>query len=178
MRQINNLNISESVRNRKLIFSEKLYDKFDRVSQIIIFTMVISMNASIIFNEYESKFYFMLVINIIAIIFSAYIIYRKATEKNLRRLNGFNDSEKNYEILLELGNQEGLEIFIKSKNCLIFNEPNGLFSSEYKTSTIILLEEKAIYFTMIQDGMKMNIPVLFSHLFLESKLKKIISSNS
>jgi hypothetical protein len=53
----------------------------------------------------------------------------------------------------------------------MFNEESSIYDESYKKTTIILLKDDLIYFTIIQDKYRLNTPVLTSHLFFKRKLK-------
>lgn len=71
----------------------------------------------------------------------------------------------------------GFEKYRNAKNIIIYNS-NKFYdlNSNYKKSRIFLFEGRKIYFTMIQDGWRLNVPVLFSQIILKNEIKKLVKS--
>ncbi|RYD71736.1 MAG: hypothetical protein EOP53_23140 [Sphingobacteriales bacterium] len=158
MKQLSNIHVSDSIVNQKLILKEKWFDKFDQISLYVIFGMVTYLFSYIFYKEFPSNSFIINFLCPLMIFLSAYIIYRKATEKNLRFITGKKTVGENHKILLEFAAKNDYEIHRKSTSCLIFNQPNG-FTNTYQTSTILLLEDDKIYYTMLQDNFRLDVPI-------------------
>ena len=177
MRRIAKINIDQSVSLQKLVFEEEWLDKFDRIviylffSGLVVYPILSIMGAD--FNNNNDKL-FSLVIFPLVILFGLYVIYRKATEKILFKINTPFDWQKNRLILLEYAVKQQFEIYRKSNNCLIFNESISDFNPRYKKSMIFIVKDNVIFFTILKEQFKLNLPTLTSHLYLKSDLKKLL----
>ncbi|WP_281634419.1 hypothetical protein [Flavobacterium luteolum] len=61
-----------------------------------------------------------------------------------------------------------------SGNVIIYNSLNYLaINPRFQTSRIFILDKKDIYFTMIKENQKLNVPVLFSQISLKRALKNL-----
>ena len=68
----------------------------------------------------------------------------------------------------------GFEKYRNSKNIIIYNSVNPLsINSNYKTSRIFLIDKNKIYLTMLKENYKLNIPILFSQMFLKKDIEKL-----
>lgn len=65
-----------------------------------------------------------------------------------------------------------------SGGIIVYTEPTSDFGKDNKRSRIFLLKGNSIYFTIIQDKLKLNTPVLTAHLFLRYDLKKMFAKAS
>ena len=119
----------------------------------------------------RDRYYIVFILSLI----SLYIIYRKATEKNLTEIITKSDLEKNKEIVNNYCSSLGFEKYRYSKNLIIYNSNNAFgWGSNHHVSRIFIFKENRIYFTMIKDGFKLNAPVLFSQFILKNDLSKLI----
>lgn len=108
--------------------------------------------------------------------FALYTIYRKATEKLLTKIVSKYDAEKNRILINEYCEKNGFEKYRDAKNIIIYNKLNYLaINPRFQASRIFILDKNDIYLTMIKENQKMNIPVLFSQLFLKADIKKLCS---
>lgn len=176
MRRIAKINIDQSVSRQKLIFEEEWLDKFDRIviylflSGLVIYPILIIMAAD--FNNKNDKIFSLTFLPLV-ILFGIYVIYRKATEKLLFKINTPFDRQKNRQILLEYADKKQFEIYRRSNDCLIFNESISDFNPRYKKSMVFIVKNNVVYFTILKEQFKLNLPTLTSHLFLKSDLKKM-----
>jgi len=110
-----------------------------------------------------------------SILFGLYVIYRKATEKHLFKVNSAFDKQKNKQLLLNYAAKYGWQVYKNSNDCLIFNEQTSYFNSRYKKSMIFIVKDNLVLFTILKDNYRLNIPSLTSHLFLKHDLKKLLA---
>lgn len=181
MRRITKIDIDESVSRHKLIFQEEWLDKFDR------FVVYISFGGFIIYPAltiFEADFsnpndkFISLTLLPLSILFGLYVVYRKATEKLLFVLKTPFDRQKNKQILLYYADNQQLEVYRKSNDCIILNESIGDFNQSYKKSMVFILKGNQILFTILKDQYKLNLPTLTSHLFLKHDLEKLFNNES
>ncbi|OAH70933.1 hypothetical protein AXA65_12315 [Chryseobacterium sp. FP211-J200] len=112
----------------------------------------------------------------LATIFCLYVIYRKATEKNLTMIKSKYLQDKNREIITKYFEKNNFERYRSASNILIYNEENDFsLNPNYQTSRIILLDKDFIYMAVIKENFRLNIPVLTKHIFLKRDLKKLLN---
>lgn len=180
MRHIVKVNIEQSVNKQKLVFEEEWSDKIDRVAIYIFFSGFIIYPLLLIFkadfSNSNDKF-FSLTILPVFVLFGCYVIYRKATEKLLFKIITDFDKQKNREILLDYADKVKLEIHRKSNDLLIFNETIGDFNTSHKKSIVLIIKDNIVFFTILKDQFRLNLPTLTSHIFLKNDLKKILKQS-
>ena len=176
MRNLKELNITESIKREKLIYTENWFDKLDRIVIYLFFTWGFVLPFLVYFNPHRDfsktgiEFYLIFIFSI----FCAYVIFRKATEKKLTKIESEFDTEKNKELINEYCQKMGFEKYRNSKNIIIYNSVNPLsINSNYKTSRIFLIDKNKIYLTMLKENYKLNIPILFSQMFLKKDIEKL-----
>jgi len=181
LRTIKEIDIDKSINKQKLVFKVGWYDILDSVITYFFFSMFSVAPLLMYFDPHRSKDpndnFFYLYILPIWVLLGLYTIYRKATEKHLIKINTSYNRQQNRQILLDFAGKQGFEIYRKSNNCLIFNEPTG-FNSNYKKSTIFILEDGLVMFTILKDGFRLNLPTLTGHLFLRHDLKKLFKETT
>jgi len=176
MRSLKNLDIEKSIESRKLVYDESLWDKFDTV---INYFMFFSLMLPAIFglkdikpsanNDFEYLFY------ICPFLFGLYGLYCKFTEKNLKEIRFTIHKEEAKRRILEYGKKYNYRVSKISNNLIFLNEPTNSFShwDEEKT-TIIFFKDQSISYALIQNGRKINAPVLLSQHFIRKDFKKIL----
>lgn len=175
MRVLRNLNISKSIANGKLIIRENWFEKLDRIMVFFFHTIFFCMPFLVFFDPHKDsnqegiEYYLLFTLSL----FSLYVIYRKFSEFRLCKITSRNTLDENKELIKEFFLQKGYELNRNSKKLLVFNSDNG-FSSNYKTSRIFLFDGNDVYFTMIKSNFRMNLPVLFSHFFVQNEIKKLL----
>jgi hypothetical protein len=182
MREIKKLNPEESISKRRLVFDESWLDKFNRLTVYLVFSPLIFLPVIMFFNEKNTNpndTFILHYVFPISILIGLYIFYRNATEKLLSKINTDLARQEARRLLLEYAEKEGFEIYRKSSDCLIFNETYSDFSSDYKKTRIFFIQDNIVLFVVIRDSFKLNIPTLFTHLFLKRDiirlLKKVIT---
>ncbi len=179
MRNLKELNVTESIRRKKLIFTEDFCDHFDKIIVYLFFGWGLLLPFLIFLNPHESSeknnfgYYLIFFLSF----FCGYTIYRKATEKKLTEIESKFDLKKNKELINEYCKKMMFESYRNSYNIIIYNSTSSFeFNPNYKTSRIFLFDDKKIYFTMIKENRRLNIPVLFSQIILKYNIKKIVNS--
>ncbi len=176
MRNLKNLNIEESINRKKLIYTERWFDKLDRFVIYLCFTWGFVLPFLIYFDPHRDyaktgiEYYIVFIFSL----FCAYVVYRKATEKKLTEINSQFDSEENRKLINKYCEEKGFEKYRNSKNIIIYNSESAFnIKPNYKVSRIFLLNNQSVYVTMIKENYKINIPVLFSQIFLTKDIEKI-----
>lgn len=179
MRDLKNLNISESIKAKKLIFKEGWLDKWDRFTIYLLFSWGSILPFLIFFDPHRdiSKTGFGYYVLFLFSIFCLYVIYRKAMEKNLTKIESNFNMERNKEIVIEHFEKENLEKYRNAKNLVIYNGDNFFsINARYKTSRIVIFEDNNVYFTIIKDNFRLNIPVLTSQISLRNDLFRLLKN--
>jgi hypothetical protein len=176
MRQISNINIDLSIKKGKLTFEEDWSDKFNRFAVYVFFSAFIYLPATLFIKETAANLSdrrFLYTMGILSILFGLYVIFRNATEKDLIKIETNLLRTNMRHLLLDFAENQQYEIYRKSDNCLIFNEAN-LYNSSYKKTMIFLLQDNKVFFTVLRDNFKLNIPTLTTHLFLKRGISKLM----
>jgi hypothetical protein len=165
LRSLKNLNIDESVKRKKLIYAESWYDKIDRFVIYFFFSWGFILPFLIYFDPHRNhdktgiEYYLVFVF----IVFCAYVIFRKVTEKKLTEIKSQFDLEENRKLVNKYCGENGFEKYRNSKNIIVYNSESMFnMNPSYKTSRIFLLKDQSIYITMIKENYRLNIPVLLS----------------
>ena len=177
LRNLKNLDIEESIKCKKLIYTENWFDKIDRFVIYIFFSFGFISPFLVYFDPYRNsketgiEYYLLFILSV----FFGYSFYRKATEKQLTEIKSKFEIEQNRKLINNYCAEKGFEKYRNSINIIIYNSENDLsFNSNYKISRIFLLDNHSIYITMIKENHKLNIPVLFSQIFLRKDIEKIV----
>jgi len=181
MRNLKNLNRKQSIESKKLIFEESWFDKIDTIVNFVFFGSggVVPL-LSYFDPNFKGKgieYFFLLSFSI----FCLYSFYKKATEKKFHIIKSQFDEKTNQKIINEYCLENGFEKRKNSNGIIIFNSENTLnIYPNHVTSRIFILSNNEIYFTMLKENFKLNIPVLFSDYItlyqLRKKLKNFGSS--
>ena len=68
----------------------------------------------------------------------------------------------------------GFDRVRNSKNLIIFNSDKAFgLGSNYHICRIFIFKENRVYFTVIQDSYRSNVPVLFTQFILKKDLEKL-----
>ena len=179
VREIRKLNIEDSILKGKLIFKEGYLDKINRLTVYIFFSPLIILPVLMILNqnfENANDAFLLYTIFPISIFTGLYIFYRNASEKSLIKIETKFSKEDTRKLLLDHAESKGYEIYRKSGDCIILNEKSSDFNESYKRSSIIFIQDYEVSFSVIKDGFRLNLPVLFSHLMLKRDLAKLFKS--
>jgi hypothetical protein len=169
MREITKIDVSRSFTLKRLVFSEKLIDKIDRILIYIVFGTLIILPSFMIlkadFNLPNQKL-ISLTIFPLTIFLSLYIVYRTATEKILIELTTQFNEEKNKRILKMFADKNKLIVSRDSEECVILN------TKFYRISMVFLIRDNVVLFTAMTNGFRINFPTLIYHLLLKQRLEK------
>ena len=169
MREIKKIDINKSFTLKRLIFSENLIDKIDRILIYVVFGTLIILPAFMIlkadFNLPNQKLISLTAFPL-TIFLSLYIVYRTATEKLLIELTTQFNEGKNRQILIMFADKNKLIVSRDSKGCVILN------TRFYRTTVIFIVKDNIVLFTAMTNGYRINFPTLISHLLLKQRLKK------
>jgi|APLak6261690433_1056193.scaffolds.fasta_scaffold08286_1 hypothetical protein len=173
MKHITKIDVLQSINSKKLIFKEKGFDKFDTIFQYVYFSGAILLLLYISINERHSNsdLFF---ISIPFVVFLAFVIYRKVTEKNLIEIPNHFEMTKKREIVLDFGIKNSFEVYKNSKDCIILLESHG-FTGKHHKSYVFLFDQNAFYFTTLKDNFRANIPSLISYITVKNSFKKYLS---
>jgi hypothetical protein len=180
MRELKKLNPEDSISKRQLIFNEDWSDKFNRLmvyvfsSPFIFLPIVMILNEKFLNSNEEFVLYCVLPASFI---FGLYTCYRNATEKRLSKIDTNLSRQTIKKLLLEYAEKNRYEIYRKSDGCVILNEAYGN-SICYKKTRIFFFRDNLILFTVIRDGFRLNLPTLFTHLFLKRNLVRMLKKVS
>ena len=174
MRNLKNLNKRRSIEEEKLVFQENWFDKIDTIIFCLFFLWGAILPFLIYFDPYKSDNGSGYYIPFAFTIFSVFAICKKLREKNFHKIVTRNSEEKNAEIIRDYCLKDGYETRRNSNGLIIYNIPNSMsINSSHEISRIFIVKENKIYFTMIKENHKLNIPVLFSDYFVVKDLKKL-----
>ena len=179
MANLSYIDIEKSINTKRLVYKRSWIDTLDK----IVFSMLcISLVA------YPILLFFQLDINNpneralaftifpLTILFGLYGLYRKLTETKLLRIETALARHKNKEMLLAFLKYRGYEIFRQNKDVIIAADEEELSVNKIWTKTItFIICDRAIYFNMVKNYLKLSPPVLLSHLFLKRDLKKFVA---
>lgn len=177
MRSLKNVQITESIERKKLIYNESFSDKIDKY---MIYLVFIALTYFSIIGMYEIKpsansgFEYILYISIF--IFGSYISYCTFTEKKLKEISFSMREEEAKRRILDYGKKGHFRITKIASNLIFLNEPiNNLSKLNEERTTIIFFRNQSILYTIIKNGTKINAPVLLSQHLIRKDLKKILS---
>lgn len=181
MRLLKNLNIKECFTKRRLVFDESLYDKFETLAVYFYFLPFIILPIQSIFKDKfvnSNETFLLYSIYPISIFIGLYIIYRKATEKYLMKIEANLGRAALIKLINEYANYNQLEVFRKTNECIIINEFYSNRNHRNYKIYIFFSKDNLILFTILRNSIKINLPVLFTHFFLKHDLKKMIKNAS
>jgi len=179
VRQLKNIDTELSIREQKLIFEESWTDVFGRYTLYFLFgVMIYYPVVTLYYNDLSNANdrFMAFAIFPIVILLAAYVIYCKATEKNLRMMTTALSQEENRAVLLSFARNQGLQVYCNTKSLLILNQSFDSFNPSYKQTTVVVMQDNQIGFTIIRDQMKLDLPVLTSRFFLAKDLRRLFQA--
>jgi len=177
MRSLKKLDIEKSIEAKKLIYDVSWAEKFDTIGIYFVFSILI-FYGFLRFKEMKPSLnnnleYFCL---ISLSIFCLYNLYCKFTERNLKEIKFNIHKEEAKRRILEYGKKYHFRISKISSNLIFLNEPiSSLSSSDEEKTTIVFFKDQSVLYTLIQNGRRINTPVLFSQYFIRKDFKKILN---
>jgi hypothetical protein len=182
MREIRKINVAESVSKRRLIFDESWMDKLNRLAVVIFFGQLIYLPLIVMYYENFANTKEISILHwilLILIVIGLYGIIRALTEKHLIKITTVHDKQTIRTALLDYADRNKFEIYRDSNNCIILNSPNYLDLSSYTCKTrIFFFKDGLLLFTVIRDNLKINLPVLFTHLLIRRDITKSLRKAS
>jgi len=180
MRTLINLDINKSIESRKLIFEESWFDKLDDFINYLIFIALGSCSVLCLkeinplsSNDRVGYYLFPLII-----VFCLYGFYCKFSEKHLKKIRFYIHREEAKQKILEYGKIYNYRISKISNNLIFLNEPINDFSFGNQEKTIVVFfENDTILYTVIKEGTRLNLPILFSQHFTRRDLRRILQKN-
>ncbi|SFI11991.1 hypothetical protein [Halpernia frigidisoli] len=179
MRVLKNLNDVKSINSKKLVFEESWLDKIDLYTNYLIYLAMAIFSLMSIFeidpnskNDTVGYYIFPFIILI-----SAYAFYCKFSEKCLKEITFNIHSEDAKMRILQFGKNNNFRITKISNNLIFLNKPTNDFDfGNHEKTTLVFIKDYSILFTIIQEGVRLNFPVLFSQYFFKSKMKRILKN--
>ncbi|WP_157886028.1 hypothetical protein [Chryseobacterium glaciei] len=160
-----------------MITEESWWDKFDTFTNYFMFLALIvssilalgsvksSANSDLEYFLYGSGLFFGL-----------YGFYCKFTEKHLKEIKFTIHKEDAKQRILEYGKKYNYRISKISNNLIFLNEPtSGYTLGNYEKTIMIFFKNESILYTLIKEGARLNVPVLFSQHIVRIDLKKILT---
>lgn len=177
MRSLYNVNIEKSIKDRRLIFDESLYDRWDNYFQYFVYAIMIifsiwGLNSIERSNQnisFEYAFF------CVPMIIAMYSLYCKLTEKRLKEIKFTISKEEAYKRVLDYGIKDNYRISKRSDNLIYLNEWTGEVSRRVnERTTIIFFTESSILYTLIKEETRMNSPVLINQHIVRRELKQLL----
>lgn len=178
MRSIRNIQINKSIEKGELVYDESGWDKFDTYTNYVASIALILLALAGLYRLDQQKgndLAFTILFVVVALLLGSYHFYRQWAEKKLIKIDSKFRAEEIKGKLLDYALKEGYEIDTQESYCLILNELTYLFNDLYKQSSIILIQDNAIYFTIIRNALKFKPTIYTSHLFLKRDLRKLLN---
>ncbi len=177
MKHIAKFDIDRSFVKRRHIFEEDWSDKFDRFAKYFLFSiLIITLIETMTDRTYSNVNDLFVAVTIFQclILFSAYIIYRKAKEKSFFNLSTPLNRQMKKQLLLEFADIQQLEIYRKSNDSIILIEYTNSLNSNWGKSMIFIIADNLILFTILREGYRLDFPTLTSHIFLKHNLRSLL----
>ncbi|WP_300662940.1 hypothetical protein [Fluviicola sp.] len=183
MRIIKGIDSEKSITQKRVCYSKSWMDYFDTV----IFTLFFSTGfviCPLLIYAYEldytnlspnEKFLSTIILPPV-ILFGIYMVFRKITELRLRKIVTEFDRDLNQKLVLEFAKHDGFDIRRKSGYCIVLDK-TSLMNPMLAKTAVLLVRDKTIYFAMIQDSFKVNIPTMISHFIFEWRMRKWLRRN-
>lgn len=108
--------------------------------------------------------------------FGLYMTIRSFTQFRLKKIQTNHNYEQNKQLILNFAKTEKYIVRRKSANCIILDQPK--MNKNYAKTAVLLLKDTEIYYTFVQDNLKLNMPTFISHLFFSCRLKKWMKRNA
>ncbi|MGL5892162.1 MAG: hypothetical protein ACRC3B_19870, partial [Bacteroidia bacterium] len=133
------------------------------------FFITLMIYTKVDFNQTNDRAFGFVILPLILALF-VYVFYRKLSELFFFRVKTKFDTKENRLLLYE---------FYKTREESVAYIRFNFFKNSYPSSinnrityTYIIIKDEEILFAMLTNGLKLNVPVITSHLFLRYDLKK------
>ena len=175
MRKIDKIEFDKSIEKHRLIYKGSLEDRFHTFIILLFccsFVFIsILLNVSAIIPHSDRLLELML--STLVIIICCYVIFRRITEKQLIEIKTRFDRQANKKILLDYLALKNFKSEKDMDDYLIFHEEHSSFgNNSYGKSIIFLFKDNVVYFTILNSGHRIDLPVLISHIYLKHELRK------
>ena len=172
------LSFSGSMRHYRL---SAIMHGFDRVAFVISMLAILVYIFLVVFVEANYKNPNDKVVSILLLIILPYIlysVYRKIAENKLLRIPTHLSPASSAALIKALLKKRGADEVHGNSHCVIAREESSLaFNGKPYIQTIILITESSIYLNVRRNNPRVNLPVLFAHLFLQAAIKKAIKNS-
>ena len=178
MRQIDQIEFKKSIDKQRLIYKGEWIDILQTtflffIFGVMVFYLVLFARNSNLHNNNTIPAW---VISALIFLFCLYILYRRIREPHLLEIKTKFNCQTTRQLLLDYFSQQSLKIHTDSSGLLIFHhEQNNFGNNSYGKSIVILMLDNSMYFTILNSGWRLDIPVLTSHISLRHDLKKLLN---
>lgn len=176
MRSLKKLDITKSIRSKKLIFQEGWFDKLDTLT--LYFVLLILIGTSIWgLKEIQPSLNISLEYFVLTCLlsFSLYVLYCKFTEKHLKEIKFDISQAEAKNRIIKYAQKHNYRISKPAGNLIYLNELADLYGfTNYEQTTIIFFSGNSILYTLIKEGSRSNFTVLLSQHLIKKDLKKIL----
>ncbi len=180
MRTIKNIDVEKSIARKKLHFAKSWWEYVDLFLFIVSFTFGFVICPLFVwafelnFNNPNEKFLGFAVLPLV-FCFGLYMTYRKLTEFKLTKIFEHADRDKIHSSILEFARTNEYDIRRKYNYCIVLDRPG--MNPNFSKTAIVFISEDAVFYTMLQDNLKFNVPTFMSHLLFARSLKKWLREN-
>lgn len=180
MRTIKNIDVEKSIAHQKLHFAKSRWEYVDLFLFIVsfafgfVFCPLVVWAFELNYNNPNEKFLGFVVLPLV-FCFGLYMTYRKLTEFKLTKIFEHANRDKIHSSILEFARTNEYDIHRKYNYCIVLDQPG--MNPNFSKTAFVFISEDSVFYTMIQDGLKLNSPTFISHLLFAWRLKKWLSEN-
>lgn len=175
MLALRNISIEKSIASKRLYYSRKWIEYVDLILYPFAIVLGFVICPYLIYRfelnweNVNERFigYFVLPI---VMSYGTYMTIRTYTQFKLRKINTHRTREENQQLILSFAQNEEFVVRRKFNYCIVLDDRDE-FGNTGRTA-VLLLREDAIYFTYLQDNLRVNTPTFISHLIFSMKLRK------
>jgi hypothetical protein len=180
LRALKDIDIRRSIDSRKLHYKKSWGDYIDVIvfPIALLFGFVLCPILILLFEinfENPNEKFVGLTICPLLIFLGTYGSFRKISELHLRTIKTKLNKEEGIECIITFAKNEDYTIRRKSNYCLVLDQFKE--DTKYAKTAVILITDKALYYTMIQDDFRLNSPTFISHILFKINLKRWLKNN-
>jgi hypothetical protein len=178
---LKDIQLEKSVSTRRLHYTKSWTVYLDNIiyTVVLIFGFVLypylTYRYELDLENVNDRFIGYYVLPLIAFI-GVYMAIRTFTQLRLKKIQTNQDCEQNKLSILNFAKTEGYNVRRKYNNCIILDKPK--MDENYARTAVLLLKDKEIYFTFLQDNFRLNTPTFSTHLIFAWKLKNWIKKDA